>query len=278
MTGYTKLFGSIVASTIWREDNETRVVWITMLAMADRDGVVDASVPGLADMARVPIEATRKALEKFMSPDPDSRTDEHEGRRVKKVDGGWLLLNHAKYRHKMSLDERREYQKLKQREYRGKRKGSENNGNAQPLPVTQPEDRPVTRQPSFTKPTLEEAMLHASKRGLPQSEVEKFLSFYESKGWKVGKSPMKDWRAAMNGWAVRWEESGRGRNGNTAQPQVSPFTRKKALEDMIQNHCMNGAGPNFWRTSRQPDPGESGRQEYERLKAELQQLNREMAG
>jgi hypothetical protein len=95
---FTKLFTSITESTIWREDDHTRIVWITMLAMADRNGRVFASIPGLADRARVPVESAEKALQRFQSPDRYSRTPDHEGRRIEVIDGGWRLLNHAKYR------------------------------------------------------------------------------------------------------------------------------------------------------------------------------------
>lgn len=121
MTGYTKLFSSIVASTIWREPHEVRIVWITMLAMANKQGVVDAAVPGLADMARVSIESCETALARLESPDPHSRTPDNEGRRIKKVPGGWLILNHAKYRERMGADERREYNRVKQAESRAKK-------------------------------------------------------------------------------------------------------------------------------------------------------------
>jgi hypothetical protein len=120
MSGYTKLFSSILASTIWRESLEVRIVWITLLAMAGKTGIAEGSVPGLADMARLPVSRTRKALIKLSSPDKDSRSKEHEGRRIQDVDGGWLILNHAKYRAKLSADERREYFRMKKREYRRK--------------------------------------------------------------------------------------------------------------------------------------------------------------
>lgn len=120
MAGYTKLFNSILASTIWREDDKTRIVWITLLAMADKNGVAEGSIPGLADLARVNIEEVESSLSKLMAPDPYSRTVEHDGRRIEKTDGGWVILNHAKYRSKMSKDERREYNRLKQREWREK--------------------------------------------------------------------------------------------------------------------------------------------------------------
>jgi hypothetical protein len=122
MTGYTKLFASILDSTIWREDDKTRIVWITMLAMSNQWGDVQSSIPGLADRARVSIPEAEKALKVLAEPDEYSRTKDHDGRRIQEVDGGWRILNHGKYREKMSQDERREYLARKQREFRARRK------------------------------------------------------------------------------------------------------------------------------------------------------------
>jgi len=55
----------------------------------------------------------------------------------------------------------------------------------------------------FQKPTAEELTAEAIKIGLPLPEVDKFLNYYESNGWKVGKNPMKSWPAAMKGWLSR---------------------------------------------------------------------------
>jgi hypothetical protein len=108
MTGYTKLFNSILGSTIWREDPITKVAWITMLAMADCDGVVEASIPGLAHFAGVTLADTEAAVQKLLSPDPYSRSPEYDGRRIEPVDGGWRLLNHDKYREKLSKEDMRD--------------------------------------------------------------------------------------------------------------------------------------------------------------------------
>jgi hypothetical protein len=122
MAGFTKLFNSILASSIWCEDDKTRIVWITMLAMADQFGTVEASVAGLAHHAHVSKEDCDKALAKFLAPDSDSRSTEFDGRRIERIDGGWRLLNHGKYRKLMSLEERREYYRLKKQEYRKREK------------------------------------------------------------------------------------------------------------------------------------------------------------
>lgn len=127
---YTKLFHSILDSTIWTESLPTKIVWITLLAMTDKDGRVWASVPGLANRAGVSIAECEEALNRFRSPDVYSRTKDHEGRRITEIDGGWMLLNHGKYKAMMSAEERREYKRMKQAEYRRKKKAVKNG----PLP------------------------------------------------------------------------------------------------------------------------------------------------
>jgi hypothetical protein len=115
---FTKLFSSITASTVWCRPSDTRVVWITMLAMADRHGRVWASIPGLAKESAVSLDACQTAIDEFLAPDPYSRTKVCEGRRIEPIDGGWRLINHAKYRAIRDEEERRFYKTAKQREYR----------------------------------------------------------------------------------------------------------------------------------------------------------------
>ncbi len=107
MTGFTKLFSSIVDSTIWREEKHIKVVWVTMLAKADKNGFVGMSLPGLADAARVTIPECEEALALFYGPDKYSRSKDFEGRRIMDADGGWILLNYSKYRKIRDEDERR---------------------------------------------------------------------------------------------------------------------------------------------------------------------------
>lgn len=127
MTGYTKLFGTILASTIWTEDDQTRLVWITMLALANQHGEVEASIPGLAKFANVSIESTEKALTKLMAPDRYSRTKDFEGRRIEELPGGggWQILNHAKYRLKASEADRKEKTKERVQRHRDREKAKE---------------------------------------------------------------------------------------------------------------------------------------------------------
>ena len=118
MSGFIKLFGSLLNSTVWQTALPTKVTWITMLAMSDRDGVVLSSVPGLAKQAGVELADCEEALRVFMAPDPYSTTPDHEGRRIEKIEGGWRLLNHAKYREMQSSQEVREKAAQRQRLFR----------------------------------------------------------------------------------------------------------------------------------------------------------------
>ena len=57
----------------------------------------------------------------------------------------------------------------------------------------------------FQKPSLDEIRVYCQERG-NQVDPEQFFNFYESKGWIIGKSPMKDWRAAVRTWEKREKE------------------------------------------------------------------------
>lgn len=98
MSGWTKLFSSIVTSSIWVEDDSTLRAWVAMLATADADGVVEGSVPGFANLARVTADQMRLAVTRLSSPDPESRTPDFDGRRIEVIEGGWRILNYRTYR------------------------------------------------------------------------------------------------------------------------------------------------------------------------------------
>ena len=106
---YSKLFASLLTSSVWDTDIETRVVWITLLALKDQDGFARvATVEGLARLARVSVEGAEKAVKILTGPDPDSSDPEHDGRRIERAPGGWIVLNAKKYDELGSEQHRRE--------------------------------------------------------------------------------------------------------------------------------------------------------------------------
>ncbi len=96
---YNKLFTKILDSTVWLEDDATRLVWITFLAVMDEDGFVALSAVGnVAARARVSLAAAKRALAILKAPDGVNSIQDHEGRRIERVPYGWMVLNAVKYR------------------------------------------------------------------------------------------------------------------------------------------------------------------------------------
>ena len=78
-------------------------------------------------------------------------------------------------------------------------------------------DESITRARRFPPPTLDDVSVYVRERG-SNVDPQRFLDFYASKGWMVGKNPMKDWKAAVRTWEKR-EDTGNHSNptpGNNA--------------------------------------------------------------
>lgn len=101
-------------------------------------------------------------------------------------------------------------------------------------PVVRSERRPPrggrvrsTPEKRFTPPTVEEVRAEVTRRSLTV-DAEAFVAFYESKGWRVGTSPMRSWPAALTTWARRAPDR--------ASPGQRPgfFAPTKSHEDDIR--------------------------------------------
>lgn len=77
------------------------------------------------------------------------------------------------------------------------------------VPAPVPAIKKGTDKPSralrFSQPTVEEVADYCNERN-SGIDAQAFCDFYESKGWKVGNSPMKDWKAAVRSWERRERE------------------------------------------------------------------------
>lgn len=152
MSGFALLWGKILESSLWvKESKETRLVWVTMLAMKNMDGYVHASVVGLADRAKVTVEECRKALKVFLSPDPDDTSKVEDGRRIREVPGGWQIINNDLYRY--STEEKREFWRQQKAEQRAKEKAKQDARNARRKP-----DKPLEKSPENGLASVNEHM------------------------------------------------------------------------------------------------------------------------
>ena len=61
------------------------------------------------------------------------------------------------------------------------------------------------KKSKFTPPTLEEVKAYCLESG-HRIDAERFIDYYESNGWMVGRNKMKDWKAAVRNWSKREDE------------------------------------------------------------------------
>lgn len=163
-----------------------------MLAMADANGVVGASVGGLARAANVTIEQCRKALDSFLGPDPDSR-DGTTGERIEKVPGGWFVINHANYRDKQTREQ--ELAAARTRKWR-ERKAAVTSDDVTERDVTERNGHPASASASVSASGLASAEGESAERGKPKPDLMRgFAEFYDAYGRKVKKVRAEEaWR------------------------------------------------------------------------------------
>ena len=240
---YTKLFSSITESTVWGESYATRIVWVAMLAMADARGNVYGSVPGLARRANVTLEEAEQALASFRSPDPYSRTKDHDGRRIADIDGGWNLVNHGKYGAVRNAEERKEAKRQWDREHRPSGHARAKQADASPSQsdesptksdesaptststITRKEQKPKQeRSPSGSRlpPDWEpsEADIAFAQRERPDvnwhEEAAKFRDYWRAE--PGAKARKLDWPGTWRNWIRRADRQRAGPHGQSATP------------------------------------------------------------
>lgn len=120
---YNKLFTSILDSSIWLEPTATRIVWVTLLAAMDEDGFVRmATIKNLASRARVSDDECQNAVDTLESPDKTCPEQERQGRRIERVEGGWLVINSGKYREIVKREHEREQNRIRVARSRARKK------------------------------------------------------------------------------------------------------------------------------------------------------------
>lgn len=73
----------------------------------------------------------------------------------------------------------------------------------------------------FLPPTIQDVSEYCREKGYSNVDVERFIDFYSSKGWMVGKNKMKDWKAAVRNWA---------RQGRATEPKNTKGNRFNNFE------------------------------------------------
>ena len=83
----------------------------------------------------------------------------------------------------------------------------------------EPSGSPAPKRTRFIKPTLADVKAYCEERE-NNVDPEKFINYYDSNGWHVGKNPMKDWQAAVRTWEQNGFSSAT-RKYNAREPPIS---------------------------------------------------------
>lgn len=101
---------------------------------------------------------------------------------------------------------------------------------------------------NFVKPTVEEIAGYCAERG-NGIDARHFYDYYESNGWKVGRNPMRDWKATVRNWEQREKQS----------PSPKPSPRRQSTFERQQEEyrkfqqIISGGAPVFNPYTDNPD-------------------------
>jgi hypothetical protein len=79
-------------------------------------------------------------------------------------------------------------------------------------------DEKIKKPKRFSKPPVDDVRKYMAELNMNDMS-QRFVDYYESNGWKVGKNPMKDWRAAVRTWKQQ--------SDNKTTPTIQSTTYKK---------------------------------------------------
>ncbi len=117
---------------------------------------------------------------------------------------------------------------------------SEKQNNPDTVPVT--DTVPVIEKESkeksmrFSPPTRQNVAEYCAEKGYSGFDVERFLDYYTSNGWMVGKNKMRDWKAAVRNWA---RAGAAPKPKNTSGNKFNNFSQRDYDYDALEAELLN---------------------------------------
>lgn len=215
--GYTPAFDTIYTGTLYGKW-PMAAVWASLIPLIDKHGQINLSFEAIAGMTGWPMELLQEGISQLEQPDPGSRTDAEEGRRIVRLDSkrpwGWRVVNHAIYREKArkqlhnerAVESGANKERLKTRrdqtrpDATGADRLSDSDANTDSNKRERTRARRATRVPEDFSPDLPLA-----RSVLPDVDAETEAKKFRD--WEF-KTPRSDWAAAWRNWLQRCKERG----------------------------------------------------------------------
>ena len=117
---------------------------------------------------------------------------------------------------------------------------SESNTNSASACADAPTEKKDKR---FQKPTSDDIRAYCQENSISNVVPEAFIDHYEANGWKIGgRTPMKDWKAAVRNWARN--DYGKG-NAQKKTVTVQQFPQRQYADKQLEDECYG----NFFETA-----------------------------
>lgn len=168
------------------------------------DGFVELNPKLIGAIFGEPVEKVEEAIEYLCAPDPDSRSEDEEGRRLVK-EGAFLyrLVNHAKYRHLQNAEAQRAKTRERVRKHREKKREEEAKQECN-APVTQSNDNTETETETENTNYIVKNSPPKAIEAVCKANFEKARRLYPGKKrgldveWENFKRKHKDWRDLLD--------------------------------------------------------------------------------
>lgn len=124
MNTWAPIWSGIVDSSLWEESGDVVKVFMTLLATKDSDHISRLDAYRIGKKCNIDELVVLDILKILASPDTRRRTQQQfEGRRIKAVEDGWLILNGQKYRDMVQYEMKKNRDRKAQAVWRAKHKG-----------------------------------------------------------------------------------------------------------------------------------------------------------
>ena len=243
MCGFIKIHRSITEWE-WYKDINTKVLFLHLIFTANYEnkrwqgieikrGQLVSSITNLAESTTLTFQQVRTALDKLKTT----------GEITIKTTNRFTLLTLTNYA--LYQDDRREINTQNSEQSNKQITNKQQTDNKQITTTKEvkeiknisiPSNEVIDIDPNpkkFQKPTIAEIQSFCQIRK-NSVDADKFFNYYESKGWIVGKSPMKNWQSAI----VNWEKNS---FANTSQTSSKPSGYPKPQYDNPDYYANTGS-------------------------------------
>lgn len=297
MSGYTPLFRSLTTGSLygcWPDIG----VFPVLLALADKNGVVDIALPPLAGILGLPLEELAACMRRLCEPDPSSRSRAEDGRRLVLLDPehrdwGWRIVNHSLYREK---SRKSAYDAERTASGRDADRKRQERQQSRDVPTSPAKSRSQTHTHTKTQTEEQEGEARASARPArgcrlpddweltperrkvpiaegvdPERTFAKFMDYWRSASGP--KARKLDWDAAWRNWCREEGDRYRAQKrpfGKAAGPSPEA-AEQAALQQLVERRDSVA----YLRGFRAPIAGETSDQYRAAQEAEFKRLERQ---